>query len=373
MGKGIAVRMKRKKRIIGGVLLFCMLMGILAVIYKPKEKVPDNRSTLNLALSENKFYIKEEVYEDGMKAIVEPFLAQYRVEDYIQGKDGLQLHYEKFLNPNTKGTIVISHGFTEFSRKYDEIIYYFLKEGYSVFLMEHRGHGYSEREVEDLSMVSVGDFKDYVEDLKIFLDEIVVPDTKEQPLYLYAHSMGGAIGALFCETYPEYFDKAVLSSPMFEMNLGKYPRVVATVISKLACTFGKGEKYVFGHRAFTGRYNFKGSASVSEVRYKRCFAWKQENERYQTNGANFKWLNTNLKATKNILKKKNLKKLTIPILVFEAEEDTMVMVEGLYKFVNRVPTAQLVYVEGVKHEIFAAEDKILTAYMNTIFSFLEES
>ena len=33
--------------------------------------------------------------------------------------------------------------------------------------------------------------------------------------------MGGAIGAKFLEDYPEYFDRAVLSSPMLEINTGK--------------------------------------------------------------------------------------------------------------------------------------------------------
>ena len=33
-----------------------------------------------------------------------------------------------------KGVVVISHGFTESAVKYDEVAYYFLKEGYHVYI-----------------------------------------------------------------------------------------------------------------------------------------------------------------------------------------------------------------------------------------------
>ena len=42
----------------------------------------------------------------------------------------------------------------------------------------------------------------------------------EQKLFLFAHSMGGAIGADFLEEYPEYFNSAILSAPMFQVNTG---------------------------------------------------------------------------------------------------------------------------------------------------------
>lgn len=38
-----------------------------------------------------------------------------------------------------RGVVVISHGFTEFARKYSEMAWYFLLSGYSVCILEHRG------------------------------------------------------------------------------------------------------------------------------------------------------------------------------------------------------------------------------------------
>ena len=51
--------------------------------------------------------------------------------------------------PRSVAPVVISYGFTENARKYSELIWYFLLDGYSVCVLEHRGHGYSVRDVDD--------------------------------------------------------------------------------------------------------------------------------------------------------------------------------------------------------------------------------
>ena len=44
-------------------------------------------------------------------------------------------------------------------------------------------------------------YQEYVKDLHVFVDGIVKKRSKSGELYLFAHSMGGAIGALFLEEY----------------------------------------------------------------------------------------------------------------------------------------------------------------------------
>ena len=53
------------------------------------------------------------------------------------------------------------------------------KNGYSVDMMDHRGHGFSSREVEDLCKVTISSFDVYVEDLKAFLNTVVKPSMTE--------------------------------------------------------------------------------------------------------------------------------------------------------------------------------------------------
>ena len=66
-----------------------------------------------------------------------------------------KIHVQRYLAEKPKGVIIISHGFTEAAPKYDEMIYYFLKAGYHVYMPEHMGHGQSYRLTADSSLVHI--------------------------------------------------------------------------------------------------------------------------------------------------------------------------------------------------------------------------
>ena len=128
--------------------------------------------------------IDENKYAEMMADVVLPALEQCREEGWFDpsaaersagieplsgimdtgGRAG-QLHYlcydaakfdaihEQGATAVFRGAIVISHGFTEFAEKYDELVWYFLLAGYSVCVLEHRGHGKSVRDVDNRCMV----------------------------------------------------------------------------------------------------------------------------------------------------------------------------------------------------------------------------
>ena len=133
--------------------------------------------------------IKEEDFTATMEGKILPFLNENFKEGYISSTDGLKLHYQFLVNPNEKAAIVISHGYCEFISKYAESIYYFYEMGYSVFMMEHRGHGFSGRLVEGFSKVHVRRFEDYVSDFNLFIENVVIPESLTEKLYLFAHSI----------------------------------------------------------------------------------------------------------------------------------------------------------------------------------------
>ena len=75
---------------------------------------------------------------------------------------------------------MISHGFCEFIPKYYELIYMMYEAGYSVYMNEHRGHGYSDGKTSDCGMVTINDFNTYVDDLHKFVEEVVrIKEKKE--------------------------------------------------------------------------------------------------------------------------------------------------------------------------------------------------
>ncbi len=80
-------------------------------------------------------------------------------------------HTVRFLK-NQKKRLFSCMVFANFSGKYHELFYDFYHAGYAVFFYEQRGFGKSLREVSDKDAVYVGNFAEYVEDLKLFTDEV---------------------------------------------------------------------------------------------------------------------------------------------------------------------------------------------------------
>lgn len=118
--------------------------------------------------------IHETEYEETMKNTVEPYLSARRRELYVPGADYPfrnenkritgKIHMLQYLSDAPKGVVVISHGFTESAAKYDEVAYYFLKEGYHVYIPEHCGHGRSYRLTADPFLVHIDTWRRYVRD-----------------------------------------------------------------------------------------------------------------------------------------------------------------------------------------------------------------
>jgi lysophospholipase len=311
------------------------------------------------------FGMDEDIVEN-----VKSHLKYIREKGHFKGENNLKIYYEKFKVKNEIGKIIISHGFTECIEKYTEIIYYFIKEGYSVFIMEHRGHGRSGNlGKRHETQVNVEDFNYYVDDLKKFIDNVV---KKSNNIYLYSHSMGGAIGAMFLEKYPNYFKKAILSSPMLEISIGRIPNFLARIISKVVILLGKGDEFIFGNMPFESTYDFLFSHTSNENRYRSYYQEVICNSNIQRGGGSFVWLYESLKAIKDIFKKENISKINIPVLIFQAGKDSLVGKKGENKFSKKCKSCELVRFENGKHELYLENDDILIPYIEKIFDFFKD-
>lgn len=314
--------------------------------------------------------LSEENYHEKMVSEVEPFLDEIRKNGYFSRESKKNLYYEEYLSPNANKNIVISHGFTENAEKYKELIYYFYKKNYNVFIIDHQGHGRSFRMIEDYSITHIEKFDDYVEDLKAFVEKKVKKDSQGKPLVLFAHSMGGAIGGCYLEKYPDDFEKAVFSSPMFEIDSGKIPLWVGKLIADFKSITGNKMGFVFTQSKFNPKEKFEESCAISRVRYDYFFQKRLKEKEYQNYCSSYSWLRQSVLATRNLLKPKNLSKITIPVIVFQAQKDTVVRARGQNKFVQGVKNSLLVLVPETKHEIYMAHSKIILPYLAKVFEFI---
>lgn len=317
-------------------------------------------------------YVSEENYEEKMKDIVEPYIDNIKETGFVQGQEGSDIYYEMYKLNDSKGNIVISHGFSESLEKYNEIIYYFLNQGYSVFGLEHRGHGRSgSLGVKDKSQINVKDFEHYVLDLKELMDKVVMPNSDGEKVFLFAHSMGGGIGSKFLEEYPEYFDAAVLTSPMLEINTGKVPSSIVKLIANTSVALSFGDKYIAGQGKYDDTYDLKGSDTSSDARCRYYHNIVSGNEELQRGGASYNWLQTSIYATKEITNKENAAKVEIPVILMQADKDDFVRPGGQNNFTKYAQDCDKVFYEESKHGIFRENDKILHEYLNNLFAFYE--
>ena len=330
-------------------------------------------SQLNLNIKNIEKYISYNNYANDMRNKVEHYLKQKRQSGYISGKENVELYYEKFIIENSKANIVICHGFGEFTEKYYEIIYYFMQEGYSVFIIEHRGHARSTKLGIDDSQINVEKFNYYVDDFKKFIDEIVIPSGSNKELLLFAHSMGGGIGTIFLEKYTEYFKAAVLSAPMHEINTGEVPKFLAGITAKILKFIGKKNSYLPGKKPYSSKKDLENSGTDSKERYEYIYNKIESNELYQSGGPSVQWYTESLKATRWLVKKNNASKVKIPVLLLQAEYDTYVMPKAHIKFARYATNCEVIYVKGSKHEGYFENDEITFSFVEKVLSFYESN
>lgn len=346
-----------------GTLILILLSFIICSNSSPKPPV----TNLDLTLTNNDFYLDEMQYDSQMSEIVIPYLDNHRTTGYFSSFDNTSIYYEEYLKKDATAHIVLLHGFTENSQKYKELIYYFLKYNYNVSLLDHRGHGYSERLTSDSSKVHIDAFQNYVDDLRYFIEQVVTKDDNI-PYYLFAHSMGGAIGTRYLEQYPDTFKAAILSSPMMSIETGGCPRSLAKGITKLALLTSLNESYIFGQGPFQETPDMENSAATSQARYTYQFNNQLQDLRLQQSGGSFNWLAEAFKAV--TLLQKETSTISCPVLVFQAEHDTFVSPKGHYQFINAVPNSKLIFVKDAKHELYNTKNELMIPYFNTIFQFL---
>ncbi len=313
--------------------------------------------------------IKEKDFAEAMESKVLPFLNNKITHGYFTNRDGMRIHYETMINPMEKASIVMSHGYCEFTTKYAETMYYFYQMGYSVFIVDHRGHGLSDREVSGFSKVHINHFDDYVLDFNEFIEKVVIPESLTEQLVLFGHSMGGGIGALYLEMYPNVFKCAVLSSPMIKLTTGNLNKFLQKTVILLSYLSIFNKKYLPGYHDYDHTFKYPKCSSLSKARYTYQYNEREREEHYRTNGCTYGWSRESFNVSKKIIKNACL--VEIPVIIMQASMDALVIPEAQNQFAKLAKNCQVVRFEGSKHEIFNATDDIILEYYNKVFSFIE--
>lgn len=326
-----------------------------------------NLSDANLPSGIN--IVRESEYGEHMATSNKQWRNQHVVQGEFAAYDGLPIrYYHASQQGDAKGCIVMLHGYCGFWGKFHEMAEYYWLAGYEVFFMEHRGHGYSGRQIDEADIVHVNSYNDYTQDIHQFMTEVVNPRIGNLTCIMFAHSMGGAIGALYLEQHPGVFDAAILSSPMFGIKTDGTPKfLISLMLAKIKLL--RQEKQPFpGGKHWDGIPTYEQSSAMSEARYTYIFNQRLADSHYHTNMMSNGWGYASFRTTPKILR--DAGKIDIPVLLLTSGNDALVDSKGHYKFAYSTPNTEFVIYEGAKHELYNGTDEILEDYYRRIFGFL---
>ena len=133
-------------------------------------------------------------------------------EGYLKSNRATNVYYQYWLpEDKPKAILMVAHGLAEHSSRYMNLVNHFVPLGYSVYGIDHMGHGKSEGK-----RVYVEQFQDFTKTLKIYFDSIREKQP-ETPIFLIGHSMGGLIGAAYLLEHQDDLSGAVLSGPAIKI------------------------------------------------------------------------------------------------------------------------------------------------------------
>ncbi|WP_029230700.1 alpha/beta fold hydrolase [Butyrivibrio sp. VCB2006] len=311
--------------------------------------------------------------EDDFLSAMENENKKWRNECVTRGSlssfDGTKLSYY-VASPNKPiGSVTIVHGMAEFWGKYHEYAWYLYQAGYKVFFMENRGHGYSEGKVKDPQLIYVDDYSTYAEDLRCFVESVVVPESKGLEMMLIAHSMGGAIATLFLEKHPQYYKAAILSSPMLKMKAGNLSPLAVFALRLYAKLFRKTKSIAPNQKRFNPDTPFETSSAKSRPRFDYQLQIRRKDEHYQMTGATFGWALASIKVHRDIFR--HINNIKIPVDIFTAGQDHLIDPIGYDMFKERLPETKIHAFSESRHEIFNADEVSRKRYYTEVLSVLQ--
>ncbi|MEE8552281.1 MAG: alpha/beta fold hydrolase [Desulfobacterales bacterium] len=331
-----------------------MLLILFCIFLAPSVCLPVNEHELLTALLDR----------------ILPFYYQQLQHGEFKGRENLPIYYAKLEVPQEKGALIIVSGRGESCVKYAELIYDLRQVGFSIYTLDHRGQGFSGRMLADPLKGHVERFDNYVADLKTFIDTVV--NTRSHPRrFLLAHSMGGAVAAIYAARHINDLDGLILSSPMLKIEAGPVSQALMVFMLRIFISLGKAEDYIYGSKMFNPEAPFAGNnLTHSQVRYEMNKTLRSCHPEIKLGAPTNRWSLEAIEATRRA--RKAASKIRIPVLLLEAEDDTVVGLSGLEEFHRLAENSIKISFNGSYHEILMERDEIRDKAKSRILKFLEQ-
>jgi lysophospholipase len=292
--------------------------------------------------------------------------------DFMKTPDNSAIRYGIWSCQKEKrrGSILLLNGRREFMEKYTETIGELIERDFDVYSLDWRGQGLSTRMLANRHKGFIEDFDSYLNDLQLFVSNIVTPQAID-PLIILAHSMGGHIALRFIHDHPGIAERVVLTAPMIDIFTFPLSRWFAGFISRAANKAGFNHAYTFGSGGNTDE-KFEGNDLTSDpVRFMETNKIIAENPDLATGGVTYGWLSAGIKSIDILHRPGFAQKITTPILMISAGEDHIVSNKAQKKICSLLPKCRLMEIPGARHEIFRETDAVRSIFWDEFDIFIQ--
>lgn len=280
-------------------------------------------------------------------------------ELWLEGRGGVRLRalWAPALG-QTRGTVLLCPGRTEFIEKYFEVAGELQRRGFVVFCLDWRGQGLSARELPNPEKGHYVSFDDPVNDYALVLRQLA--DRLPQPHLLVAHSMGGAITLRALQTRRLEVAGALFCAPMWGVkSLNGFVKGFATFMTAI----GAGGLYAPGVQSRWRREDFKRNPVTSDrERHARTQGLIAADRRLALAGPTLSWVAAAAATMDGFTQPGALTHIRCPITVLSAEREMLVDNAAHARVLQGLPTAQGVVVAGAKHEIMMETDALRSVF-----------
>ncbi|XP_029457173.1 monoglyceride lipase isoform X1 [Rhinatrema bivittatum] len=243
----------------------------------------------------------------------------YKDLPHLTNADGQYL-FCRYWKPQTspRALAFVAHGAGEHCGRYDELAQMLTRLNFFVFAHDHVGHGQSEGD-----RMVVSDFQVFVRDSLQHVD-LIKKEHPGLPIFIFGHSMGGAISILTVSERPSDFSGLVLISPLILPNpqsATSFKVFAAKVLNHLLPNFSLG--------------------SIDPNTISRN---KKEVEAYITDplvyhgGMKVSFGMQLLNASSRV--GKALPEISLPVLLLHGTDDRLCDIKGSYHMMETVPSQE---------------------------------
>ncbi|MDE0151029.1 MAG: alpha/beta fold hydrolase [Bdellovibrionales bacterium] len=283
----------------------------------------------------------------------------------FSGQNDLTLKYLKFgKRKGSKGSLIFVNGMGENVIMYLELFYDLHLQGWSpIYTYDHRGQGLSDRILSDPHVGYVEDWSFYKKDLNTFI-QLVLRDSQvdRQNLFLMANSMGSAITVEYFQNFPNQqnvFNAVVLASPFFGLHARgfDFAEPVFPYFIRFVCLFRDCLSPIVGPNSRQlSREVVQGRMTSSADRYD---LFTRSAKMYSAGHIvpSLDWVIKAFWMNRRVMNRENILKLTLPILILQADRDSVVSNRRQKKFCGKIENCSLKVTKG-RHDHFIEADEI---------------